>query len=342
MKKFMQLLERFPQYPLRHGETRIEALDRLSNLLGGPRIFVKRDDQNELGGGGNKLRKLEFLLGEAQAQKADIVITVGARQSNHARLTAAAAARVGLKCELVLARRVPREDIDYLWNGNILLDSIFGCRLHDLPGDTDPQDFANNRAKQLADSGHKVYVIPTGGSNAIGVLGYVRCAFEIAEQALNNNLHFDQVIVPNGSSGTQAGLVAGFRILNSAPGTVLGFGVLAQAKIAKQQTVQLAENVGSLLKSDFKLEEEDVIIDDSPLGKGYGIPTDGMVEAVKLLAQTEGLLLDPVYGGKAFAGLLAAIRQGKYQKNQNILFIMTGGLPGLYAYREVFNSDKNL
>lgn len=335
----MHLFDRFNRYPLLHGETKIEPLHRLSDLLGGPRIFIKRDDQNELGGGGNKLRKLEFLIGEAKSQNADIVITSGARQSNHARLTAAATARAGLQCELVLVRRVAREDEDYLWNGNIVLDKIFGCPLYDLPADADSQAFVHSRANELTKDGRQVYIIPTGGSNAIGILGYVRCAFEIADQSKKQGVQFDRIIVPNGSSGTHAGLIAGFRILNQAPGIVMAFSVLSPIDMAIQQTTKLADTVGRLLKSDFELQQGDVIIDDSQLGSGYGIPTQTMIEAVELLARTEGLLMDPVYSGKAFAGLIDAIRQGKYQKHQNILFIMTGGLPGLYAYRAIFKAN---
>ncbi len=337
MKNSIHLLDRFERYPLLHGETKIEPLNRLSDLLGGPRIFVKRDDQNEVGGGGNKLRKLEFLLGEAKSQNAEVVITSGARQSNHARLTAAASARAGFKCELVLTRRVAREDDDYLWNGNIVLDNIFGCIIHDLPGDADSQAFAEIRAKELINKGLKIYVIPTGGSNALGVLGYVRCAFEIVDQSQNLGVQFDRIIVPNGSSGTHAGLIAGFRLLNQAPGIVMALSVLSSVQLATQQTIKLAREVGQLLQSDFELKQGDVVIDDSQLGLGYGIPTPTMIEAVELLARTEGLLIDPVYGGKAFAGLIDAVRQKKYQKHQNILFIMTGGLPGIYAYRTVFN-----
>ncbi len=336
MKNFTHRLNQFQRYPLLHGQTKIEPLNRLSAFLGGPRIFVKRDDQNELGGGGNKLRKLEFLIGEAISQNANGIITLGARQSNHARLTAAAAARADLKCELVLTRRVSRSDEDYLWSGNILLDKIFGCTIHDLPGDADAHAFAQMRAKQLEDKGQKIYIIPAGGSNATGVLGYARCAFEIAEQSFELGVQFDKIIVPNGSSGTHAGLIAGFRLLNKAPGTVMAFTVLSPANSAIVQTTKLAQEVGCLLQPDFALQEDDVVIDDSQLGPGYGIPTPAMIEAVELLARTEGLLVDPVYGGKAFAGLIDAIRQGKYQKQQNILFIMTGGLPGLYAYRNIF------
>lgn len=337
-ENMMHLLDSHQRYPLLHSATKIEALNRLSDLLGGPQIFVKRDDQNELGGGGNKLRKLEFLFGEARSQNADTVVTLGARQSNHARLTAAVAARAGFQCELVLTRRVARADEDYLWNGNILLDKIFGCAIHDLPGDADSQAFAKMRAMELTKSGRRVYVIPTGGSNAVGILGYVRCAFEIAEQSSNLGVQFDKVIVPNGSSGTHAGLLAGFRLLDKVPGTVMAFSVLSSAEFAIQQTTKLAYEAGCLLKPNFELQPGDVVIDDKQLGAGYGIPTEAMIEAVELLARTEGLLIDPVYGGKAFAGLIDDIRQGKYQKDQNILFIMTGGLPGIYAYRKAFET----
>lgn len=332
----MTQFARFPRYRLLQGTTPIQPLERLSAQLNGPRIYVKRDDLNELGGGGNKLRKLEFLIGAAKAKGASIVITLGARQSNHARLTAAAAARAGLKCELVLIRRVPRHDQDYLYNGNILLDQIFGATTHDLASDDDPLAFAEQRARILQNKGEIPYIIPMGGSNAVGILGYIECAFEIINQAREHKVTFNKIIVPNGSSGTQAGLVAGFKLKNHSPQNVVGFSVLDSVNIIKPKTMALAQLGGQLFQADFTLDENDIILDDSQLGPGYGVPTDAMIEAVELMARTEGLLIDPVYSGKAFAGLIAAIRCGYYQKNENILFLLTGGLPGIFAYRSIF------
>lgn len=210
-----------PRLKLLEGETPIYRLAGLERALGdkcrGINIYVKRDDTMLLGGGGNKLRKLEFLLGEAAIQSADTIITVGGRQSNHARLTSAAAARLGLACELVLTRVVPREDVDYAENGNVLLDDLFGAVVHDLPGNADALAYANRRAEELRSQGRRVYVIPSGGSSPVGCLGYVSCALEIFNQSKKLGLSFNQVILANGSSGTHAGLLRGICCWNSRP-----------------------------------------------------------------------------------------------------------------------------
>lgn len=326
----------FPRRPLLDGPTPIQPLPCLSAHLGGADIFVKRDDLNGLGGGGNKLRKLEFLIGAALAAGADTIITVGARQSNHARLTAAAAARVGLKCELVLTRAVPRFDADYLENGNILLDSLFDARIHDLPGSANALQFAEERANELRAQGRNVYVCPLGGSSPVGCLGYADCAVEIVAQSSAAGISFDHIVVPNGSGGMHAGLVAGFAALGRDPSVVSGFAVYGDAGQTYSTTLDKAKQTAALIDANLHLDSDAVSIDDSQRGAGYGIPTDSMREAVRLLASREGLLLDPVYSGKAFAGLVENVRAGNYHKGQNILFIMTGGLPGLFAYRSEF------
>lgn len=331
-------LARFPRFPLIEGPTPIQPLARLSQQLGGADVYVKRDDLNGLGGGGNKLRKLEFLVGEAQARGADTIITVGARQSNHARLTAAAAARAGLQCELVLTRLVPRHDDDYAENGNILLDSLFGAHIHDLPGNANALEFAEARAAGLRAQGRNVYVCPLGGSSPVGCLGYAACAAEIVTQAEALGMSFDAVVVPNGSGGMQAGLVAGMTALGRSRTTppIVGYGVYGDAVAAQAATLAKANQTAQLLDPSLRVPDEAVVMDGAHLGEGYGIPTDGMRRAVRLLASTEGLLIDPVYGGKAFAGLLHAIESGVYRTGQRVLFVMTGGLPGLYAYRSAF------
>lgn len=329
-------LSRFPRHVLLDGPTPIQPLPRLSAYLGGVNVFVKRDDLNGLGGGGNKLRKLEFLMGEALAVGADTIITVGFRQSNHARLTAAAAARVGLKCELVLTRFVPRFDADYIENGNILLDNLFDARIHDLPGSANALQFAEERANELRAQGRNVYVCPVGGSSPVGCLGYVDCAVEIMAQSTANSLFFDHIVVANGTGGTHAGLAAGFAALGRNPSVISGFTVYGNAEQAHSTTLDKANQTAALMVPDLHVDSDAVSIDASQLGPGYGIPTDSMRAAVRLLASTEGLLLDPVYTGKAFAGLVANISAGNYRKGQNILFVMTGGVPGLFAYRSEF------
>ena len=316
--------------------TPIQHLPRLSQRVGGPQIYVKRDDLSGLGGGGNKLRKLEFLMGEALASGADTVITVGARQSNHARLTAAVAAREGLSCELVLARTVPREDEAYSNNGNILLDELLGARIHDVPAGTDVMAFAANRADELRLAGRNVYLVPLGGSSAIGCLGYASAAAEILAQAHQAGLKFDPIILPNGSGGTQAGLVAGMLAMGQDPTCIMAHTVLAPTERALAITEAKVAETLAILRSHVTVGAQDIVIKNGQLGLGYGLPTDAMREAVRMLASTEGLLIDPVYGGKAFAGLLQDIRDRQFAPEAKILFLMTGGLPGLFAYRSAF------
>jgi L-cysteate sulfo-lyase len=329
-------LSRFARYPLLDGSTAIEPLTRLNTQLGGVRVFVKRDDVSGIGGGGNKLRKLEFLLGEAIAQDADTVLTVGGRQSNHARLTAAAAARAGLRCELVLPRVVARETRDYLDNGNILLDGIFGAVIHDLPGDADVAGFIAERVEALSREGRKVYFAPTGGSSAVGCLGYADCASEILRQSHEMGVQFAKVLAPNGSSGTHAGLAAGFAALGIDASLIKSYAVYHPAEETREITLEKARAVLALIAPDAKLDLTDILVDGQHRGDGYGIPTSEMIDAVRRLARAEGLLLDPVYSGKAFAGLLHDIAAGLYQPGDNVLFVMTGGTPGLFAYREIF------
>jgi D-cysteine desulfhydrase len=333
-------LQAFRRLPLLEGPTPIQRLERVERALGaaghGVRIFAKRDDYMALGGGGNKLRKLEFHLGAALALQADTILTVGGLQSNHARLTAAASARHGLACELFLARAVPRSDDDYERSGNVLLDGLFGARVHVLPGGVDPFDAASRRAEELRQQGRRAHVVPSGGSTAIGSLGYVRCAMEILEQEAESGETFRQVLVANGSSGTHAGLAAGFAALGRGAGLVRSYSVLAEFEATLERTLSLTRETLALLGQGDMPEEGDIDIDPTHRGVGYGIPTEEMIAAVRLLAQQEGLLVDPVYSGKAFAGLLADIRGGRYSAGESVLFVMTGGVPGLFAYRGIF------
>jgi L-cysteate sulfo-lyase len=335
---------RFPRFPLTGEPTPIQRLARLEALLGdelrGVRLYAKRDDHMPLGGGGNKLRKLEFLIGRALADGADTLITMGGLQSNHARLTAAAAARAGLACELMLARPVPRDDVDYERNGNVLLDGIFGAKVHDFRGTVDTVALAEARAKVLHGEGRQASVIPTGGSTPLGSLGYVVCAQEIAAQSQSLGVAFGAVVLANGSSGTHAGLAAGFAALGQGASLVRSYAVLHDEGKTLDKTRELAREALALMQSEARIADGDIRIDGSHRGEGYGIPTAGMMEAVRLMARTEGLLLDPVYSGKAFAGLLADIRAGHYAAGQNVLFVMTGGAPGLFAYRTAFEGDE--
>jgi L-cysteate sulfo-lyase len=326
----------FPRYRLLDGATPIQHLTRLSKKLGNVDIFVKRDDVMGLGGGGNKLRKLEFLIGEAQAAGADTIVTVGALQSNHARLTAAAAAKAGLACELVLTRSVPRDDEDFVLNGNVLLDSLLGAKVHNIADPAEAQPFILNRMAELRAAGHVVYMAPFGGSSSAGCLGYASCACEILSQSNEMQISFDRIVVPNGSGGTQAGLVAGMLAMNADAGVVQSYTVLWPVEKAMTATRGLAQDTLARLSPGRVVPEDAVVIVDGQIGEGYGLPTDAMREAVRTVASVEGLLIDPVYGGKAFAGLLKDVREGKFPQGANILFVMTGGLPGLFAYRRAF------
>ena len=329
-------LARFPKAQLRDGPSPIVALPRLSRHLGGAAIYVKREDVDGLGGGGNKLRKLEFLIGEAQTMGADTVITVGGRQSNHARLTAAAAARVGMKCELVLSRLVPIDDDDYVENGNVVLDRLFGAVIHDIPGNVSALQVAEERAATLRSQGRKVYVCPLGGSSPVGCLGYVSCAIEILDQSRESGIEFDHIVVPNGSGGMQAGLVAGAIAAGVPPTKVVGYTVLAPLEKAFATTCEKVQQTLALIDSGLTFSADDIVLHGDQLGSGYGLPTDSMRRAVNLLASQEGLLLDPVYSGKAFAGLIQSVESGRFGAGQKVLFLMSGGTPSLFAYRSTF------
>ncbi|MHC8286242.1 D-cysteine desulfhydrase family protein [Pseudomonas sp. XS1P51] len=333
-------LSSFARADLLQGPTPIHRAERLEQLLGldtqGIGLYLKRDDHMLIGGGGNKLRKLEFHIGAALETGVDTVITVGGLQSNHARLTAAVCARLGIACELILTRSVPKTEVDYEFNGNVLLDQLFGAHLQVLAGGSDSLAKADIRAAQLRDLGRTVLVIPTGGSTPLGSLGYARCAAEIAQQETELSLTFNQVVVPNGSAGTHAGLAAGFQLLGRGTSIVKSYSVLFEQDTSAARTLQLTQDVLTLLGSTTIVQAEEIVIDGSQLGDGYGLPTQAMQDAVRLMARAEGLLIDPVYSGKAFAGLLADLRQGRFRSGDDVLFVMTGGTPGLYAYRETF------
>jgi D-cysteine desulfhydrase len=333
----LPLFEQFSRKKLFDSPTPIQRLNRLERELETKvRLYVKRDDLMDLGGGGNKLRKLEFLLGDAISQGSDTFITVGGLQSNHARLSAAAAAHIGMKCELVLTQVVPRSDEAYRRNGNVLLDEIFGAKIHLLSGTQNALDFATDRARILKTEGRRPYLVGTGGSSPVGCLGYALCAAEIAEQEQEIEGGFIQIVVPNGSSGTQAGLSAGFAAMGMSPARVSSYAVLNSTEETQVTTHNLANATLALLDRTKLIEADSIDVRGDQLGDGYGIPTSTMLDAVRMMARTEGLLLDPVYSGKAFAGVLAAVRCGAYKSGNAVLFLMTGGLPGLFAYQPAF------
>lgn len=332
-------LTRFPRVRLTQAPTPIEFLPRLTDYLGGPSIYIKRDDNTGLATGGNKTRKLEFLIGEALAQGATRIVTQGATQSNHVRQTIAAANRHGLPTTALLEERVADAHADYYANGNILLDRLLGATIETRPGGTDMNTELQVVGERLRAEGEKPYLIPGGGSNAVGALGYVVAAEEIVWQSNESGITFDQVIHATGSTGTQAGLVAGLQGLNSHI-PVLGISVRAAREKQEENVLRLARETWALLGIRGVLPDEAVQVSAKYVGAGYGIPTAGMIEAVELLARLEGILLDPVYSGKGFAGLIDLVRQGHFQKGQNILFVHTGGSAGLFAYRSTFTPEQ--
>jgi L-cysteate sulfo-lyase len=334
-------LQKFPRAQLLDGPTPIQRLERLERSLpeafSGLRLFVKRDDLMGLGGGGNKLRKLEFTIGEAVARHCDAFVTVGGTQSNHARLSAAASARAGLSCDLVLTRAVPRNDDDYARSGNVMLDHLFGATVHELPKGAEADRFVAQLVSDMKEKGRRPYVVGTGGSSPIGCLGYAACASEIVAQESALGIKFTRIIAANGSSGTHAGLAAGFKVLGMDPARIATFTVLATAGVARSATLDLARRTIALIDAGMTVDAAEIVVAGDQLGEGYGIPTDAMLAAVRRMARTEGLLLDPVYTGKAFAGVLAELERGVFKNGDSILFVMTGGTPGLFAYRSTFS-----
>jgi L-cysteate sulfo-lyase len=314
---------------------RLEQLPEIKNA--NVRLFVKRDDSMSLGGGGNKLRKLEFLIADALATGCDTFITVGVLQSNHARLSAAACARAGLDCELVLAGTLPIDDREYQNNGNILLDEIFGARVHRLKEGDDPLSGALALADELRNLGRRPYVVRGGGSTPLGAIGYAVCAAEIADYEREHDLAFARIVLPNGGSGTHAGLCMGFAALGLGVARLKAFSVIRSATDAKRITHDLAVEAAKIVGAKQVVQADDIHIDDTQLGERYGVPTAAAMSAIRTLARTEGILLDPVYSGKAFAGFLDDINNRLYNPGDSILFIMTGGMPSLFAYRSVFN-----
>jgi L-cysteate sulfo-lyase len=328
----------FPKFKLLDGPTTIQPLTQLNKQLNGVEVYVKRDDVMGMGLGGNKLRKLEYLIADAIQQDADVLITSGGIQSNHARLTAVAAGYAGLDYELVLTHAVPLEGLEYDNNGNILLEQILDAKVHNLPKGTDAKAFIESRIDALKASGRNPYLVPLGGSSAIGCLGYVNCFNEIIEQSNEFGIHFNSIAIPNGSGGTQAGLAAGLKLSGLPNISIKSYSVLSQLETTQAITLEKANAVLNLLNPELSIGQDEILIDPHFLGEAYGVPTTAMIEAVKLLARTEGIFLDPVYSGKAFAGMMADIRSGKFAKGDKILFILTGGLPGLFAYRSAFDA----
>ena len=330
-------LSRFSRVQLGHLPTPLEPMRNLTAALGGPNLFIKRDDCTGLAGGGNKTRKLEFLMAEAKNQGASVVVTQGATQSNHARQTAAAARLLGMRCEILLERRVESMGPDYEQTGNVMLDDLFGAPHRFMPAGLDMNAEAEKLGNRLSEQGETAYVIPGGGSNPIGALGYAAAAEEIFVQAADRGLKIDWIVHATGSTGTQAGLVAGLHAIGS-PIKVYGISVRNPKDKQEAAVHALAASTSELIGTVTELPRDKVIANGDYVGGGYGIPTESMVEAIGMLAQTEGILLDPVYSGKGMAGMIDLIRKGFFKQGENVLFLHTGGSAALFAYRQEFPS----
>lgn len=318
-------------------ETPIEKLDHFSAALDNKvEIYIKRDDLLGLTSGGNKTRKLEFLMADALNHEADTIITCGAVQSNHCRLTLAAAVKEGLACHLVLEERVKNSYNETASGNNFLYHLLGNEGYHVVPGGSNMMEEMEKIAEELKQQGRKPYIIPGGGSNNIGALGYVSCAQEISHQLFNKQLSIDHIVCASGSSGTHAGLLVGCEG-NRMNIPITGISVNRKKEVQQKVVHNLAMKTTELLQIDLTIDPEKVVVFDNYVGTGYSLPTEGMVEAVNLLAKTEGILLDPVYTGKAMAGLIDLIRNDYFPKGSKVLFIHTGGSPALYVYEDVIN-----
>lgn len=326
----------FPRIHLAHLPTPLERLDRLSRELGGPEIWIKRDDCTGLSTGGNKTRKLEFLMAEAQAQGAELVMTQGAIQSNHARQTAAFSAKLGVACHILLEDRTGSKDLNYNQNGNVFLDYLHGATVEKRSGGLDMNAEMEAVAEELRAQGRKVYTIPGGGSNPTGALGYVNCAFELVSQANDRGLAINHIVHATGSAGTQAGLVTGLKAMSTSI-PLLGIGVRAPKLKQEEIVYKLACATAEKLGCAGVVQRSDVVANSDYVGEGYGIPAESTIEAIEMFAQLEGILLDPVYSGKGAAGLLDLIRKGHFKKGERVVFIHTGGSAALFGYTSAFD-----
>ncbi len=321
------LTDKLARVSIAYLPTPLDPLPRLNAQLGGPELWIKRDDQTGLATGGNKTRKLEFLVADALAQQADTMITCGAAQSNHARQTAAAATKFGLACTLVLRGEAPPQT-----KGNLLLDRLLGAEIV-WAGEQPLDERMAQVAEKLQAEGWRPYVVPLGGSDPTGSSGYVAAMEELLAQCTERDLCFDQIVLASGSGGTQAGAVVGARALGYT-GRILGISVSPEADPFRRAMADLAKKTAAHLGLELDFVPEDFDVDDSYLGGGYGVVSDLEREAIHTLASAEGVLLDPVYTGRAFGGLLDQIRRGDVRPDERVLFWHTGGAGGLFAYAD--------
>ncbi len=322
-------LTAFPRERIATLPTPLHDLSNLSASLGGPRILIKRDDLTGLAFGGNKTRKLEYLLADAMSQGATHLITMGGVQSNHCRQTAAAARLGKMKAELVLTGGDSHTPVQ----GNYLLDGLLDARCHLISSADDPVAKMDEIAADLRDQGEVPYVMPSGGSSPVGVLGYVSAILELNAQLWDQGVHATHLYHAAGSGGTQAGVVLGAALYGSEY-RLTGVAVSGDADQKIDRCWELIAQTEALLEAPTGIERADIVVDDTQVGPGYGIPTGETLSAIKTLALMEGIFLDPVYTGKAFAALLADVNSGKLTAKDTVLFLHTGGTPALFAKRE--------
>ncbi len=328
-------LSKFPRRRYIVTRSPIEKLSRLSKRLGGPTLYMKRDDLLGPAGGGNKTRKLEFVVADALEKGADTLITCGAVQSNHCRLTLAAAVQEGMKCHLVLEERV-KGSYNSRAAGNNLLYHLMGvASITVVAGGSDMMAAMQGIADRVAAQGRSPYIIPGGASNEIGALGYVSCAEEILRQTIDEGIPIDRVVCASGSTGTHAGLLTGL-FGNNSQIPVIGINVSRTKEAQEKLVYELVEKVAAKVGIESPIPKEAVVCFDDYVGPGYSLPTDSMIEAVRMLAETEAILMDPVYTGKAIAGLIDLVRKGFFDQDEKILFIHTGGSPALHVYADCF------
>lgn len=330
-------LARIPRVRLATLPTPLEEMPRLGAALGGPRLFIKRDDNTGLALGGNKARKLEFLFADAIGQGADTVITTGGPQSNHARMTAAAAAKLGLGCVLVLTGPQPAGV-----GGNLLIDRLVGADVRFTDSDDEDRagEMMNEVAAELRAAGRKPYIIPMGGSNQLGTLGYIAGVRELVAQAEEMGVAFDRIYITSGSGGTHGGVVLGNK-LYSYGARITGISVSRSRALAEERVAQVAEACIERYHLPVKLAPSDIEVDDRYVGPGYAKITEDGKEAITLLARYEGVVVDPVYTGKTLAGMIDHIRSGLIGRNETVLFWHTGGAPALFVYSEHFQQPSH-
>jgi len=327
---------KFPRRKYLQGPTPIEPLPRLSLALGGEvNLFIKRDDLLPGSAGGNKTRKLEFCIAHAMEKSADSIITCGAVQSNHCRLTASWAAKEGLDCHLVLEERVKGSYEKEASGNNFLFELLDVKTIEVVAGGSNMTRKMEKKSDELTAAGKTPYIIPGGASNAIGATGYALCAQETMDQLNQMRLDIAHIVLPSGSGGTHAGMVAGLAGV-SANIPVIGINVSRTKRVQEEIVYNLALETADRLDINTRVDRDAIVCHDEFVGPGYSLPTDAMVEAVKLFAGTEAVLLDPVYSGKAAAGLIDLVRKGRFARGANVLFLHTGGSPALYAYLDTF------